>query len=35
MIMGIINFKNKGTEDINYGRTSKEALTEKVNAAFE
>ncbi|MDL2124759.1 MAG: type II toxin-antitoxin system RelE/ParE family toxin [Deltaproteobacteria bacterium] len=24
--MGIINFKNKGTEDINYGRSSKEAL---------
>ena len=24
--MGIINFKNEGTEDINYGRSSKEAL---------
>ena len=24
--MAIQNFKNKGTEDINYGRTSKEAL---------
>ncbi|MDM8551447.1 type II toxin-antitoxin system RelE/ParE family toxin [Desulfobacterales bacterium HSG2] len=24
--MGIKNFKNKGTEDINYGRISKEAL---------
>ena len=24
--MGIINFKNKGTEDINYGKSSKEAL---------
>jgi len=24
--MGIRNFKNNGTEDINYGRTSKEAL---------
>ncbi|MFV9645502.1 MAG: type II toxin-antitoxin system RelE/ParE family toxin [Desulfobacterales bacterium] len=24
--MGITNFKNKGTEDINYGRSSKEAL---------
>lgn len=24
--MGIINFKNNGTEDINYGRSSKEAL---------
>ena len=24
--MGIVNFKNKGTEDINYGRSSKEAL---------
>lgn len=24
--MAIRNFKNKGTEDINYGRTSKEAL---------
>lgn len=24
--MGIINFKNRGTEDINYGRSSKEAL---------
>ena len=24
--MGIVNFKNKGTEDINYGRNSKEAL---------
>jgi len=24
--VGIINFKNKGTEDINYGRSSKEAL---------
>ena len=24
--MGIINFKNKGAEDINYGRRSKEAL---------
>ena len=23
--MGIVNFKNKGTEDINYGRSSKEA----------
>jgi len=24
--MGITNFRNKGTEDINYGRSSKEAL---------
>ncbi|MBW2590220.1 MAG: type II toxin-antitoxin system RelE/ParE family toxin [Deltaproteobacteria bacterium] len=24
--MGIVNFKNKGTKDINYGRSSKEAL---------
>ena len=24
--MGIRNFKNKGTEDINYGRNSKDAL---------
>ena len=24
--MGIVNFKNKGTEDINYGKSSKEAL---------
>lgn len=24
--MGIKNFKNKGTEDINYGKNSKEAL---------
>ena len=24
--MGIRNFKNRGTEDINYGRASKEAL---------
>ena len=24
--MGIVSFKNKGTEDINYGRRSKEAL---------
>ena len=24
--MGIVNFKNKSTEDINYGRSSKEAL---------
>ncbi len=24
--MGIVNFKNTGTEDINYGRSSKEAL---------
>jgi len=24
--VGIINFKNNGTEDINYGRSSKEAL---------
>jgi len=26
MTMRIVNFKNKGTEDINYGRSSKEAL---------
>jgi len=24
--MGILNFRNRGTEDINYGRTSKEVL---------
>jgi len=25
-MMGILNFRNRGTEDINYGRTSKEVL---------